>query len=93
MAIRSQVNVVAHPSIASIVGVMLPSMYNPNLCSDEANLGCSEAEVRVAAMMAELVGFDPQRVGGLFTFGGTGTLLYGIKIGFEKALPDVLRKG
>src|SRR6478735_4076767 len=52
---RSQVNVVAHPSSASIVGVVLPSMYNPNLCSDETNLGCSEAEVRVAAMMAELV--------------------------------------
>src|SRR6187551_3753407 len=50
---RSQVNVIAHPSIASIIGVVLPSMYNPNLCSDESNLGCSEAEVRVAAMMAE----------------------------------------
>lgn len=90
---RSQVNVVAHPSIASIVGVVLPSMYNPNLCSDEANLGCSEAEVRVAAMIAELIGFDPQRAGGLFTFGGTGTLLYGIKIGLEKAVPDVFEKG
>jgi L-2,4-diaminobutyrate decarboxylase len=90
---RSQVNVVAHPSIASIVGVVLPSMYNPNLCSDEANLGCSEAEVRVAAMIAELIGFDSQRAGGLFTFGGTGTLLYGIKIGLEKAVPDVFEKG
>ncbi|WP_254513524.1 pyridoxal phosphate-dependent decarboxylase family protein [Anatilimnocola floriformis] len=90
---RSQVNVVATPSIASIVGVVLPSMYNPNLCSDEANLGCSEAEVRVAAMIADLVGFDPQRAGGLFTFGGTGTLLYGVKIGLEKAVPDVFEQG
>ncbi|WP_425615434.1 aspartate aminotransferase family protein [Anatilimnocola sp. NA78] len=90
---RSQVNVVAHPSIASIVGVMLPSMYNPNLCSDEANLGCSEAEVRVAAMTAQLVGYDAERAGGLFTFGGTGTLLYGIKIGLEKAIPDVFERG
>src|SRR3954462_14388287 len=32
---RSQVNVVAPPSIASIIGVVLPSMYNPNLVSDE----------------------------------------------------------
>jgi glutamate/tyrosine decarboxylase-like PLP-dependent enzyme len=90
---RSQVNVVAHPSIASIVGVVLPSMYNPNLCSDETNLGCSQAEVRVAAMTAQLVGFDPQTAGGLFTFGGTGTLLYGIKIGLEKAVPGLFEDG
>lgn len=90
---RSQVNVVAYPSIASIIGVVLPSMYNPNLCSDETNLGFSEAEVRVAAMTAGLVGYDPQKAGGLFTFGGTGTLLYGIKIGLEKALPETFEKG
>lgn len=90
---RCQVNVVAHPSIASIVGVVLPSMYNPNLCSDESGRGFSEAEVRVAAMAARLVGYDPGRAGGLFTFGGTGTLLYGAKIGLEKALPGTRERG
>jgi L-2,4-diaminobutyrate decarboxylase len=90
---RSQVNVVAHPSIASIIGVVLPSIYNPNLCTDESGRGFSEAEVRVASMIAQLVGYDPQRSGGLFTFGGTGTLLYGVKIGLEKAFPNTLQNG
>src|SRR5688572_13003053 len=90
---RSQVNVVAHPSIASIIGVVLPSMYNPNLVSDESGRGFSEAEVRVAAMTARLVGYDPQVSGGVFTFGGTGTLLYGAKVGLEKALPGTLQTG
>ncbi len=90
---RSQVNVVAHPSIASIIGVVLPSMYNPNLCSDESGFGFSEAEARVASMVADLVGYNPDRSGGLFTFGGTGTLLYGLKIGLEKALPGSMRAG
>src|SRR5688500_10494242 len=90
---RSQVNVVAHPSIASIIGVVLPSMYNPNLCSDESGRGFSEAEVRVASMLADLVGYDPQQSGGIFTFGGTGTLLYGLRIGLEKALPETLERG
>lgn len=90
---RSQVNVIAHPSIASIVGVMLPSMYNPNLCSEESGRGFSEAEVRVASMVAELVGYDPQQSGGVFTFGGTGTLLYGVKIGLEKALAGAFQQG
>jgi glutamate/tyrosine decarboxylase-like PLP-dependent enzyme len=90
---RSQVNVIAPPSIASVLGVMLPSLYNPNLCSDESGRGCSEAEVRVVSMLAELVGYDPALAGGVFTFGGTGTLLYGLKIGLEKALPGTLEEG
>jgi glutamate/tyrosine decarboxylase-like PLP-dependent enzyme len=90
---RSQVNVVAPPSIASVIGVVLPSMYNPNLCSDESGRGFSEAEVRVASIASRLTGFDPAKAGGAFTFGGTGTLLYGLKIGLEKALPGSLAKG
>src|SRR6188474_1646480 len=42
---RSQVNVVPNPSIASIIGVLLPSTYNPNLCSDESSRRVAEAEV------------------------------------------------
>ena len=90
---RSQVNVVAPPSIASVIGTILPGMYNPNLCSDESGRGCSEAEVRVASIAAQLVGYDPQTSGGVFTFGGTGTLLYGLKIGLEKALPRHVQPG
>src|SRR5262245_39873377 len=90
---RSQVNVVGSPSIASVIGAVLPSMYNPNLCSDESGRGFSEAEVRVASIVSRLVGYDPQTAGGVFTFGGTGTLLYGVKIGLEKALPGTLDFG
>jgi L-2,4-diaminobutyrate decarboxylase len=90
---RSQVNVVAHPSIASIIGVVLPSMYNPNLCSDESGRGFSEAEVRVASIASRLVGYEASAAGGVFTFGGTGTLLYGLKIGLEKALPGTFQRG
>ena len=38
-------------------------------------------------MTADLVGYPPGEAGGLFTFGGTGGVLYGLKIGLEKALP------
>jgi L-2,4-diaminobutyrate decarboxylase len=90
---RSQINVVPNPSLASIIGVLLPLLYNPNLCSDESARRFAEAEVRAASMSAELVGYDPRRAGGLFTFGGTGTLLYGVKVGLEKALPGAGRRG
>lgn len=90
---RTQVNVIAYPSIPSIIGTILPSMYNPNLCSDESGRGFSEAEVRASSMIAHLVGYNAEQSGGLFTFGGTATLLYGIKIGLEKALPGTFQRG
>lgn len=90
---QSQVNVITHPSIAGIIGVLLASTYNPNLCSDESGRGFSEAEVKASSMASALVGYDPTRSGGVFTFGGTGCLLYGIKIGLEKAVPGAMRRG
>jgi glutamate/tyrosine decarboxylase-like PLP-dependent enzyme len=90
---RSQINVVPNPSLGSIVAGVLPAIYNPNLCSEESARRFSEAEVRVSAMIAELVGYDPAAAAGVFTFGGTGALLYGLKIGLEKALPGSGREG
>jgi glutamate/tyrosine decarboxylase-like PLP-dependent enzyme len=90
---RSQINVVPNPSLASVIGVLLPLLYNPNLCSDESARRFSEAEVRATSMAAGLVGYDPERSGGVFTFGGTGTLLYGVKVGLEKAVPGAARDG
>src|SRR3954470_18449981 len=90
---RSQINVVPSPTIPSIIGGLLPSIYNPNLVSEESSRQVSLAEVEAIAMTASLVGYDPATADGVFTFGGTGTLLYGAKIGLEKAVPDVRRKG
>ena len=90
---RAQVNVVPAPTIPSIIGGMLPSIYNPNLCSDESGRRVSVAEVEVTSMTAELVGYPVEQAGGVFTFGGTGTLLYGAKIGLEKACPGTAQTG
>ena len=90
---RSQINVISHPSIASIIGVMLASTYNPNLVSDESGRSFSAAEVCATSMAAELVGYDAEKSGGVFTFGGTGAMLYGVKVGLEKAVPGALRAG
>lgn len=90
---RAQINVVPAPTIASIIGGLLPSIYNPNLVSEESSRKVALAEVEVIAMTADLLGYDPQAAGGLFTFGGTGTTLYGVKLGLEKACPDSFKKG
>ena len=90
---RTQHNVVPPASIPSIIGALLPSIYNPNLVSDDTSQGVAEAEAQVAAMAAGLVGYDPSQSVGVFTFGGTGTILYGVKIGIEKALPGAMVRG
>ena len=89
---NTQINVVGPPSIPSVIGTLLPAIYNPNLADDNAQ-GLAEAECAVTAMVADLIGYDPSEAGGLFTFGGTGTNLYGVKLGLEKAFPDAMVNG
>ena len=90
---RAQINVIPPPTIASVIGGLLPSIYNPNLCSEESSRQVAVAEVEVSSMTASLVGYDAQKSAGLFTFGGTATLLYGVKLGLEKACPGSGRAG
>jgi len=90
---RAQINVVPSPTIPSIIGGLLPSIYNPNLVSEESSRLVALAEVEALAMTAALIGYDPETSDGVFTFGGTGTILYGAKIGLEKAVPGARRRG
>ncbi|MDP1798951.1 MAG: pyridoxal-dependent decarboxylase [Planctomycetaceae bacterium] len=90
---KAQINVVPFPTIPSVIGGLLPSIYNPNLVSEESSRQVAVAEVEVSAMTAALLGYDPELAAGLFTFGGTGTLLYGAKLGLEKACPNTRQTG
>jgi glutamate/tyrosine decarboxylase-like PLP-dependent enzyme len=90
---RAQVNVINSPCIPGILGTLLPAIYNPNLCSEEASRGVALAEAEAISMTAELMGYNPEQSGGIFTFGGTGTLLYAIRLGIEKACPGAMQNG
>ena len=75
---RTQINVVPPPSIPSVIGSLLPAIYNPNLVSDDTSYGLMETEAAVVAMVSRLVGYDPVRAAGVFTLetsrGGSGVL-------------------
>ncbi|MDD1606614.1 MAG: pyridoxal-dependent decarboxylase [Methylococcaceae bacterium] len=83
---NAQVNVIPPPTISSITACIAAAMYNPNIITDDYSARFAEAEIRAVAMLSDLVGYDSQQSGGLFTFGGTGTIMYGCKLGIEKAL-------
>ena len=90
---RTQQNVVAPPTIPSLIGVLLASLYNPNLGWDEYSRLVALAEVEVIGMTSKMIGYDPEQSGGVFTFGGTGTTLYSVKLGLEKACPGTIQNG
>lgn len=90
---RTQQNVVPPPSIASLIATLLTGLYNPNLSWDEYSHKVALAEIEAVAMAAALVGYEPMRASGVFTFGGTGTTLYGVKVGLEKAIPGAMTNG
>ena len=90
---RAQINGISPPTIPSIIGGLLPSIYNPNLVSEESSRQVALAEVEASAITAGLVGYDPRNSVGIFTFGGTGTTLYGVRLGVEKAAPGTMSHG
>lgn len=90
---RTQQNVITQPSIASLIGVLLAALYNPNMAWDEYGRRFALAEVEVIAMLTRLLGYDPASAAGVFTFGGTATTLYGVKLGLEKCCPGTMRDG
>ncbi len=89
----TQQNVIAPPTIPSLIGVLLASLHNPNIAWDEYSRLVALAEVEAVSITAQLIGYEPEQATGVFTFGGTGTTLYGVKIGLEKACPESMRKG
>ena len=90
---HTQQNVIAPPTIPSLIAVLLASLHNPNIAWDEYSRLVALAEVEAVGITARLVGYDPGKAGGAFTFGGTGTSLYGVKIGLEKACPGAMQTG
>lgn len=90
---QNQQNVIPPPTIPSLIGVLLASLHNSNIVWDEFSRLVALAEVEAISMTARLVGYDPHQASGTFTFGGTGTTLYGVKIGLEKACPQAMQTG
>lgn len=90
---RTHHNVIPPATIPAVIGNLLTSLYNPNLVWDEYSHRLALAEVEVVTILANLIGYDSQQSGGLFTFGGTGATLYAMKVGLEKAVPNAISDG
>ncbi|MGH4020472.1 MAG: pyridoxal phosphate-dependent decarboxylase family protein [Pseudonocardiaceae bacterium] len=86
-------NIVPPPSLAHLAAMCAVSLFMPNGVTGEDAAETLSAELCCARALARLVGYDAERAGGLFTFGGTATNLYAFNVGISKAQPNHAERG
>lgn len=86
-------NVIPQPSFIYLATYIAASLFMGNAVTGEDSGEALKSELACAASIAKLAGMDPKKSGGVFTFGGTGTNFYAIKLGLAKVYPDHLVNG
>jgi L-2,4-diaminobutyrate decarboxylase len=84
-------NVVPPPNLAASMAAMITNSFSPNIIEGEYSWGVANSELETAAMIADLIGWEQERAGGLFTFGGSGCYLYGLKYALTRVLGKASR--
>lgn len=77
---QTMCNVVPPPNTASIIGSALTQIFSPNILEGEYSWNIAKTEIESGAMLSQLIGWDPEKAGGIYTFGGTGCYFYGLKL-------------
>lgn len=81
-------NLIPTASLPALAAYYAVSPLMANGVTGEDAVQILMAEPACASALSKLAGFDYTKSGGVFTFGGTGTNLYAIKIGLSKVLPE-----
>lgn len=88
-----QYNVCAPVNAAAAALLSLAQEINIHNISTDFAGRCLSAESAVSRIMATLIDLQPENVRGLFTFGGTGTNMYAMKLAINKAVPVAGKTG
>lgn len=67
-------------NIASIVCASLGKLFNPDIMEGEYSWNVAKIELETGAILSDLMGWDPQKSGGIYTYGGTLCFLYALKL-------------
>lgn len=86
-------NVHPNPNIYGQIASMFAGFANPNFCMDLPAGKLLIIEKAVINYLNKLAGWNENEAGGIFTFGGKGTLLYALKIALDKMYPDYRKQG
>ncbi len=86
-------NVHPNVNVYGQVASFLASFANPNFAQDISSGKLMLIEKQLIEYFASLAGWDTAQAGGIFTFGGKGTNLYGLKIALDKTFPNIREQG
>jgi len=89
---RTQFNITPPSPYTTIAANSITSLLNPNAIWDVAEGKLGNLEVYLSKYLASLANWN-NNPSGIFTFGGTGTNMYGIKIGINKSIGNFAEKG
>lgn len=84
-------NVIPPANIAAIISAMMTEVFSPNIIEGEYAWDVEISELESAAILAKLIGWDAEKAGGLYTFGGSGCYFYGLKYALTRVLGEVSR--
>ena len=86
-------NVHPNVNVYGQVASFLAGFANPNFAQDISSGKLMLIEKQLIEYFASLAGWDTAQAGGIFTFGGKGTNLYGLKIALDKTFPNIREQG
>ena len=86
-------NVWPQPNNASIIASMLPLIFAPNIIEGEYAWNVHKAELESGGMLADLFGWESDKAGAVYTYGGSGCWLYGLKYAITRVFPGSREKG
>ncbi len=86
-------NAIPIPTKISIAAMTFGAILNSNPVWRLYGPAASDAEEEVLMMMSEWMRYDKTKVGGYFTYGGTGGNEGALRIGLEKAAPGYRQEG
>jgi len=86
-------NVHPNVNVYGQVASFLAGFANPNFAQDISSGKLMLIEKQLIEYFASLAGWDVAQAGGIFTFGGKGTNLYGLKIALDKTFPNLREQG
>ena len=86
-------NVIPPSNTASIIAAILTEIFAPNILEGEYSWNVHRAELETAGMIGDLLGWNQQNTGCIYTYGGSGCWTYHAKYALSRVLPDSRHKG
>ena len=86
-------NVTPQGNTAAIIAAILSEIFAPNILEGEYAWNIHQAELESGGILANLVGWEPEKSGCVYTYGGSGCWTYHLKYALSRVLPDSRNKG